>query len=124
MNTADTETTSSGKEVLSGWQRCIILERLGASEDNADGSVTVKYLDDDSDDEPIEYAINDFINSADPAPNHVDLIEDVTPSVAREQPLFEMPERGELVPLQRKLVSKPENNNRLLFLIRNRMTLY
>ena len=32
VKTADKETTSTGKEVLSGWQRCRIVERLDANE--------------------------------------------------------------------------------------------
>ena len=105
VKTADKETTSTGREVLSGWQRCKILERLDATGD-ASESVRVQYLDDESDDESIEYTISDFIRSADPAPIHVDLT-DVTSSVSREQPAFQMPDRGELVPLQRKRVRNP-----------------
>ena len=73
---------------------------------DASESVRVQYLDDESDDESIEYTISDFIRSADPAPIHVDLT-DVTSSVSREQPAFQMPDRGELVPLQRKRVRNP-----------------
>ena len=99
--TKDTVKTASGKEVLSGWQRCKILSR---TEDN----VTVQYLDDKEDDDPLTYGIPCFVASADLAPSHfVDLTGHVETAVSHEQSVFVMQERGELLPLQKKKVSDP-----------------
>ena len=73
--TADTETTVTGKEVLSGWKRYKIVDRE-VNENADDGKITVQYLDDSDNDEPIEYDVHDFIVSADPAPVHINLVTD------------------------------------------------
>ena len=101
--TSDPVQTATGKEVLSGWQRCKILSR---NEDQ----VTVKYLDDEEDEDPITYDISDFTTSADPAPCHlVDLTDHVqSSSISFDQPVFVMKERAELVSLQKKRVSDPK----------------
>ena len=109
VDTADNETTAGGKEVYSGWQRCIILDRLDANEDYPEGAVKVRYLDDEAGDELFTYGISEFIQVSDPAPCHVvDLTGQVQTSVAHEQPKFEMQERGELIPLQKRKVCDPK----------------
>ena len=81
VKTVDKETTTAGNEKLSGWKRCIVLE-------NKQDSAQVQYFD-DTDNEPITYRISDFIAAADPAPSHVDVVEDANASVCQEQPVFE-----------------------------------
>ena len=111
VQTADTETTATGKEVLSGWKRCRVLKRMNADEDCAEGSVLVEYFD-DKDEEPIQYNIVDFIGAADPAPCHVIEIvadaETTNDAVGFEQPAFQPQERGELLPLQRRHFVSPQ----------------
>ena len=111
VQTADTETTATGKEVLSGWKRCRVLKRMNADEDCAEGSVLVEYFD-DKDEEPIQYNIVDFIGAADPAPCHVIEIvadaETTNDAVGFEQPAFQPQERGELLPLQRRHFASPQ----------------
>ena len=102
LKTADTETTTRGNEKLSGWKRCVVLERLATSDEYPQGSVRVKYFEDKEEEEPCTYDILEFIANAAPAPCHVDLTRDVGASVSREQPVFEMPERPELLPVQLK----------------------
>ena len=111
VQTADVETTSTGKEVLSGWKRCKIIAREDARADYPDGSVTVQYFDEESEtDEPIQYDVRSFLSAADPAPIHINLVNDVATAayLTREQPLFEQQERGELLPVERKNVSNPK----------------
>ena len=100
VKTADKETTTAGNEKLSGWKRCIVLE-------NNQDSVQVQYFD-DTDNEPITYRISDFIAAADPAPSHVDVVEDANASVCQEQPVFEREKKSEILPLQRRKKSSPE----------------
>ena len=102
VKTADTETTTRGNEKLSGWKRCVVLERLATSDEYPQGSVRVKYFEDKEEEEPCTYDILEFIANAAPAPCHLDLTRDVGASVSREQPVFEMPERPELLPVQLK----------------------
>ena len=106
VKTADKETTTRGKEKLSGWKRCIVLERL-SDESTKQDSVRVQYFD-DTDDEPITYKISDFISAADPAPIHVDVVEDANASVCQEQPVFEREKKATILPLQRRKKSRPE----------------
>ena len=107
--TGDTEITSTGKEVLSGWQQCSIVERLYAGDNRWGGSVRVKYTDDADDEDPFEYSVHDFIVNAAPAPVHESSVNvDVASAVVREQPVFVPKERGELIPLQRRSVSNPK----------------
>ena len=109
VDTADSETTVTDKEVYSGWKRCIILDRLDACEDYAEGSIKVRYFDDKEDDDPITYGIPEFIQVSDPAACHVvDLTGQVQTSVAHEQRKFEMQQREELIPLQKRKVSDPK----------------
>ena len=108
--TDDTDFTASGKEVSSGWKRCRILERLCETKEYPEGAVKVQYVDDGEDDEPLTYDIVDFIHSADPAPCHiVDLSDQTETAVSLEQPKFEMQERAELTPLQKRKVSDPKS---------------
>ena len=57
VSTGDTEITSTGKEVLSGWQQWTIVERLHAKDHRWEGYVRVKYTDDADDEEPFEYPL-------------------------------------------------------------------
>ena len=104
VDTDDTVTTARGKEVSSGWQRCKITERLDATSEYPSGSVKVKYFDDDESEEEFEYDVNNFVQVASLAPEHVvDLTEEQGSSVlGREQPVYEPEERGQLLPVQRK----------------------
>ena len=110
VQTADVETTSTDKEVLSGWKRCKIVGREDASADYPNGSVTVQYFDDDPEtDEPIKYDLITFLSSADAAPVHIDLVNDETAvCLSREHPDFNQQERGELLPVERRQVSNPK----------------
>ena len=76
VNTDDPETTATGKEVSSGWQRCKILDRKDPSDGKSLGSVLVQYLDDSDDEEPLLYDIDQFIANSAPASMHVDLVND------------------------------------------------
>ena len=109
VNTNDPTTTSTGKEVSSGWQRCFIVERVHAKDDRWGGSVRVEYADDMDDDDPIEYTVREFLVNAAPAPVHVrPVADDVASSVILEQSVFVPKEREELIPLQRKRISQPK----------------
>ena len=100
VNTDDRATTATGKEVSSGWQRCIIVERLCAKDDRWGGSVRVKYADDTGDDDPIEYTVHQFLANAFPAPVHTRPVDDDVASVViLEQPVFVPQKREELIPL-------------------------
>ena len=70
--------------------------------------VKVKYLDDEENDDPIEYDVDHFFANANPAPCHLIDLTDVATSVALEQPVFVHQERGELIPLQRRQETKSE----------------
>ena len=55
--------------------------------------------------------MNTFLASADPAPVHINLVDDGTAEeclTRREQPKFEQKERGELLPVERRHVSNPK----------------
>ena len=69
-----------------------IIAHLAVSKDFPEGVVTVKYMEDVEDQEPINYCIDHFITNADPAPCHlIDLAVEspMQVSVSYEQPVFE-----------------------------------
>lgn len=104
--------TESGKEVLSGWQRCRIEKLFGTNDEYPHGAVLVQYLgEDEEDEEPIKYDNLHFISSSAPAPNHNASVDgSQTSSVVNyEQPEFIMQERGELLPLQLRKKSSPQD---------------
>ena len=102
VKTSDPVTTATGKETTSGWQKCKV---ISVTEDE----VTVKYFDEEEDGDDFTYDIEQFIANADLAPSHVvDLTGNVQISVSHDQDVFVLPERSELLPLQKKRISDPK----------------